>query len=98
MPPAGPSRAEPHYVTLDNSRTAKQEVGDQVCRRLRDFDVAPCSVGICASLAVRGVCLGDFALQTRQADVQPCSEEVNVARMPPIVSAFDVEPAAGSVF
>src|SRR5258708_20803686 len=33
--PAGPSRAAPHHVTPANSRTAMQEVDDQVCRRLR---------------------------------------------------------------
>src|SRR5258706_14487649 len=57
----------------------------------RDFDIAPCSVGICTCLAVRGVhnCLGDFALQTRQADVKPCSEEVNVARMAQVYFGID---------
>jgi hypothetical protein len=45
--------------------------------------VAPCSVGICTCLAVRGVHngLGDFAFQTRQVDVKPCPKEVNVARI-----------------
>src|SRR5258708_3026920 len=49
----------------------------------RPLDVAPCSVGICTCLAVRGVhnCLSDFALQARQADVKPCSKEVNVGRI-----------------
>src|SRR5258706_3885717 len=57
----------------------------------RDFDIAPCSVGICTCLAVRGVHngLGDFALQTRQADVKPCSEEVKVARMAQVYFGID---------
>jgi hypothetical protein len=64
-------------------------VASSVCRRSglhqveRNLDVAPCSVGIGTCLAVRRVHndLGDFAFQTRHADVKPCSEEVNVARM-----------------
>ena len=40
--------------------------------------------------------LGDFALQARQADVKPCSEEVNVARMHRSISA-SMATSAGSV-
>jgi len=40
---------------------------------------------------VRGVhdCLGDFAFQAREADVQPCSEEVNVARIAKVDFGID---------
>src|SRR5579864_770144 len=57
----------------------------------RNLDVAPCSVGIGTCLAVRGVHngLGDFALQTRQADGKPCSEEVNVASMAQVYFGID---------
>src|SRR5579864_127507 len=57
----------------------------------RNVDVAPCSVGICACLGVRGVHngLGDFALQAWQADVKPCSEEVNVARIAQVYFGID---------
>src|SRR3979490_2744545 len=57
----------------------------------RDVDVASCSVGICTCLAVRGVLngLGDFALQARQADVKPRSEEVNVARIAQVYFGID---------
>src|ERR1700730_5002776 len=57
----------------------------------RNLDVAPRSVGICTCLAVRGVRngLGDFALQTRQADIKPRSEEVNVARMAQVYFGID---------
>src|SRR5713101_7208603 len=57
----------------------------------RNLDVSPCSVGICTCLAVRGVHngLGDFALQTRQADVKPCPEEVNVARVAQVYFGID---------
>src|SRR3954469_509348 len=56
-----------------------------------DVDVAPGSVGICTCLAVRGVHngLGDVALQARQADVKPCSEEVNVARIAQVYFGID---------
>ena len=33
--------------------------------------------------------LGDFALQARQADVKPCSEEVNVARIAQVYFGID---------
>src|SRR5215470_273157 len=57
----------------------------------RDVDVAPCSVGICTCLAVRGVHngLGDCALQAGQADIKPCSEEVKVARIAQIYFGID---------
>src|SRR5450432_560905 len=57
----------------------------------RNVDVAPCSVGICTCRLVRGVHngLGDFPLQARQADVKPCLEEVNVARIAQV--DFDID-------
>src|SRR5579864_4097465 len=57
----------------------------------RNVDVAPCSVGICTCRLVRGIHngLGDFALQARQADVEPCSEEVNVARIAQVYFGID---------
>ena len=57
----------------------------------RNVDVAPCSVGICTCRVVRGVRdgLGDYALQARQADVKPCSEEVNVARIAQVYFGID---------
>src|ERR1700724_2786150 len=71
-----PGRDKPHLCGHARSSCVLHHVE-------RNLDVAPCSVGICTCLAVRRVHngLGDFALQTRQADVKPCSEEVNVARM-----------------
>src|SRR5258708_7595740 len=57
----------------------------------RDVDVAPCSVGICARLAVGGVHNGlrDFALQAWQPDVKPCLQEVNVARIAQVYFGID---------
>src|SRR3984957_6799355 len=57
----------------------------------RNVDVAPCSVGICTCLAVRGVHngLGDFALQARQAAVKPRAEEVNIARISQVYFGID---------
>src|SRR5437879_3326935 len=57
----------------------------------RNLDVAPCSVGIGTCLAVRRVHdgLGDFALQTWHADVEPCPEEVNVAGIAQVYFGID---------
>src|SRR5262249_1469703 len=57
----------------------------------RDVDVAPCSVGICTCLAVRGFPngLADFELQARQAEIKPCSEEVKIARIAQVYFGID---------
>src|SRR5579864_1787406 len=81
-------------ITARESRSSPCET---VCYRSgsqhaeRNVDVAPCSVGICTCLSVRGVHngLGDFALQARQADVKPCSEKVNIARIAQVYFGID---------
>ena len=57
----------------------------------RNLDIAPRGVGICTCLAMRSVDngLGDFAVQTRQADVKPCSEEVDIARIAQVYFGID---------
>src|SRR5713101_43163 len=57
----------------------------------RNVDVAPCSVGVGTCLAVRRVHngLGDFALQTRHADVKPCPEKVKVAGIAQVYFGID---------
>src|SRR5258707_14675277 len=78
-----------HALAAITARESRRNPCKTVCYRSglhhveRHLDVAPCSVGICTCLAVRRVHNGlrDFALQARQVNVKPCSEEVNVARM-----------------
>src|SRR5207247_10529933 len=88
------SRHAPTAITARERRTSPCKT---VCYRSgsydldRNVDVAPCSVGICTCRLVRGVHngLGDFALQAWQADVKPCSEEVNVARIAQVYFGID---------
>src|SRR6267143_1259619 len=86
-----------HALAAITARESRRSPCKTVCYRSglhhveRNVNVAPCSVGICTCLAVRGVHngLGDFALQPRQADVKPCSKEVNVARIAQIYFGID---------
>src|SRR5258708_7290919 len=83
LPQSQPARADAVLVKTVCYRSGLQHVE-------RNVDVAPRSVGICTCLAVRGVHngLGDIALQTGQADVKPCSEEVN-ARIAKVYFGID---------
>src|SRR6266478_1898090 len=86
-----------HARAAITARESRRSPCKTVCYRSgshhveRNVDVAPCSVRISACFAVRGVHngLGDFALQARQADVKPCSEEVNVARIAQVYFGID---------
>src|SRR6266478_6619555 len=89
-------RIEVWFVTLLPQSQPASATQNGLCRSGlhhvdRNVDVAPCSVRISACFAVRGVHngLGDFALQARQADVKPCSEEVNVARIAQVYFGID---------
>src|SRR5712692_987848 len=86
-----------HALAAITARESRRSPCKTVCYRSglhhveRNVDVAPCSIGICTFLAVRGVHngLGDFALQARQADVKPCAKEVNVARIAQVYFGID---------
>src|SRR5258706_14607409 len=86
-----------HALAAITARESRRSPCKTVCYRSglhhveRNVDVAPCSVGICTCRLVRGVHngLGDFALQAWQADVKPCSEEVNIARIAEVYFGID---------
>src|SRR6266446_486300 len=86
-----------HALDAFTARESRRSSFKTVCYRSglhhvdRNVDVAPRGVGICTCLAVRGVDngLGNFALQARQADVKPCPEEVNVARIAQVYFGID---------
>jgi len=58
------------------------------------------SLEVCTCRIVRGVHngLGDFALQARQADVKPCSEEVNVAGIAQVDFGINAASAGSCTF
>src|SRR6266851_4637782 len=86
-----------HVLAATTARESRRSLCKTVCYKSgshhadRNVDVAARCVGICTCLAVCGVHngLGDFALQARQADVKPCSEEVNVARIAQVYFGID---------